>query len=197
MNAPNVSSLPESPPLPDERSDTTYFCVADAWGNRVSFINSLFDAFGSGVVAGDTGIACQNRGSSFFLDPSHINALRPGLRPMHTLIPAMVLKDGAPRYTLGCIGGDQQAQGLLQILQRLLDDGEPIDDAVSGPRFRSLENNQLSLEPPLRVYKEALRSRGHELTRAEFYGGCQIIEDRPDGLAAFSDPRVGGEACGG
>lgn len=184
-------------PLPDERSDTTYFCVADAAGNRVSFINSLFEGFGSGVVAGDTGIVCQNRGSSFQLDPDHVNALRPGHRPMHTLIPAMVLRNGRPRFTLGCVGGDQQPQGLLQILQHLLDDGDDLERAVVSPRFRSYEQNRVALEGDLSRHGAELERRGHELTDGDFYGGCQIIESRPDGtLRAFSDPRVGGQARG-
>lgn len=190
---------PAPVPLPDERSDTTYVSVADRFGNRVSFINSLFDGFGSGVVANDTGIVCQNRGASFSLDPDNVNALRPGRRPMHTLIPTLVLRDGRPRYTLGCIGGDQQPQGLLQILQHLLDDSDDLERAVTSPRFRSFEGNVLALEAGLDHLGAALAARGHGVQdgATEFYGACQIIEDCADGtLRAFSDPRLGGAARG-
>ncbi len=188
---------PAPVPLPDEHSDTTYFCVADAAGNCVSFINSLFAPFGSGVVAGDTGIVCQNRGASFSLTPDHVNALHPGRRPMHTLIPTMVLEAGRPRYTIGCVGGDQQPQGLLQILQHLIDDGDDVEAAVTARRFRSYERNQLALEGRLREHGPELERRGHELCAGEFFGGCQVIENLPGGgLRAFSDPRVGGGARG-
>lgn len=192
-----TDTSPAPVPLPDERSDTTYFCVADAAGNRVSFINSLFAPFGSGVVAGDTGILCQNRGAGFSLHPDRVNALHPGRRPMHTLIPTLVMHGGEPKYTIGCIGGDQQPQGLLQILQHLIDDGDDLDAAVSARRFRSFERNQLALEGRLREHGPALERQGHALCAAEFFGACQVIETLSGGgLRAFSDPRMGGEARG-
>jgi gamma-glutamyltranspeptidase/glutathione hydrolase len=198
-----IGKLPASMPRPsrlavaDENSDTTCFCVVDAAGNAVSFINSLFDMYGSGVVAGDTGIVCQNRASSFSLDPEHVNALGPGRRPMHTLMPVVVRKDGRLRYTLGLIGGDQQPQGLLQVLQHLIDDRDSLDDAVRAPRMRSYEHGRLALEAGLDPLRVGLESRGHELVPGDFFGGCQAIESRADGsLRAFSDPRTGGEPRG-
>ncbi len=191
-----IGALPPSlpaPALPDDKSDTTCFSVVDAAGNCVSFINSLFDMYGAGVIAGDTGIVCQNRATSFRLDPDHVNALVPGRRPMHTLMPVLVRHDGRPRYTLGIIGGDQQPQALLQVLQHLIDDGDDLETAVAAPRHRSYERNRLALERPLEPLRAELEARGHELVQGDFFGSCQIIESLPNGgLRATSDPRTGG-----
>jgi gamma-glutamyltranspeptidase/glutathione hydrolase len=188
---------PDSSLRCDDESDTTCFSVVDAAGNSVSFINSLFDMFGSGVVAGDTGIVCQNRASSFSLDSDHVNALGAGRRPMHTLMPVLVRRDGKPRYTIGIIGGDQQPQALLQVLQRLIDDGDSLEAAVEAPRMRSYERGRLALEPGFASLQADLEARGHEIVPADFFGSCQVIESRPDGsLRAFSDPRTGGEPRG-
>ena len=191
-----IGTLPRSlpaPALPDDRGDTTCFSVVDAAGNCVSFINSLFDMYGAGVIAGDTGIVCQNRASSFRLDPEHVNALVPGRRPMHTLMPVLVRRGGRPRYTLGIIGGDQQPQAQLQVLQHLIDDGDDLETAIAAPRFRSYQGRRLALEAPLSPLRPELAARGHELVHGDFFGSCQIIESLPSGgLRAASDPRTGG-----
>ncbi|MBI3784044.1 MAG: gamma-glutamyltransferase, partial [Deltaproteobacteria bacterium] len=96
-------------------TDTVYLTTADRQGNIVSLINSLYFAFGSGMVAGDTGIALQNRGYGFASDPLHPNCLAPRKRPFHTIIPAMLFKDGTPLVSFGVMGGDQQAQGHVQV----------------------------------------------------------------------------------
>src|SRR5262249_30353260 len=105
------------------RGDTIYLTVADRHGTIVSLIQSLFENFGAGIVAGDTGIALQNRGSLFTLEPGHPNEIAPRKRPLHTLIPAMVVKDDRPWLSFGVMGGDMQPQGHVQVLANLIDFG--------------------------------------------------------------------------
>jgi len=113
-------------------SDTTYFTIVDKDGNAVSFINSLFDSFGSGIVAGDTGIVLQNRGSAFSLDPAHPNHLEPGKRPFHTIIPAMVFKDNKLFMSFGVMGGGIQPQGHVQVLVNIIDLGMGLQQAIDA-----------------------------------------------------------------
>jgi len=121
----------------EQEGDTMYLCTADKEGNVVSLIQSLYNGFGSGVVGGDTGVLLQNRGSYFSLDPRHVNYLQPGKRTMHTLTPAMVLKDSKPYLVLGCMGGDAQPQIHVQLLSAILDFGMNVQQAISAPRWRS------------------------------------------------------------
>ena len=121
----------------EKEGDTMYLCVADRDGNLVSLIQSLYQGFGSGVVGGDTGVLLQNRGSYFSLDPRHVNYLQPGKRTMHTLTPAMVLKEGRPYIALGTMGGDAQPQIHVQLLSAILDFGLNVQQAISAPRWRS------------------------------------------------------------
>ena len=125
--------------------DTVYLTAADSDGNVVSLIQSLYETFGSGIVAGDTGIVLHDRGSLFSLTPGHPNQLAPGKRPFHTLIPAMVLKDGAPWLSFGVMGGDMQAQGHAQVLANMIDFGMNVQEAGEAPRFRQTEGG-LALE---------------------------------------------------
>ncbi len=175
--------------------DTTYFCVVDSDGNAVSFINSLFQSFGSCVVAGDTGIIMQNRGSGFSFDPDHPNSLQPHKRPMHTLVPCMVFKKGKPHLVLGCIGGDQQPQGLMQILMNIIDFGMSPQEAIDAPRFRSYEDGKVALETMIKpeIVREMSR-KGHLIAEeADFFGGSQCIMFTPQkGLLGGSDPRLAG-----
>ncbi len=129
--APNVAAGLE------KDGDTMYLCVADAEGNVVSLIQSLYSGFGSGVVGGDTGVMLHNRGSYFSLDPRHVNYLQPGKRTMHTLTPAMVLRDGAPYMAVGTMGGDAQPQIHVQLLSAMLDFGMNVQQAIAAPRWRS------------------------------------------------------------
>jgi gamma-glutamyltranspeptidase len=121
----------------EKDGDTMYLCVADAEGNVVSLIQSLYFGFGSGVVGGDTGVMLHNRGSYFSLDPRHVNYLQPGKRTMHTLTPAMVLRDGAPYMAVGTMGGDAQPQIHVQLLSAMLDFGMNVQQAIAAPRWRS------------------------------------------------------------
>jgi gamma-glutamyltranspeptidase len=100
-------------------------------------IQSLFSGFGSGVVGGDTGVMLHNRGSYFSLDPRHVNYLQPGKRTMHTLTPAMVLRDGKPYMAVGSMGGDAQPQIHVQLLSDMLDFGMNAQQAITAPRWRS------------------------------------------------------------
>jgi gamma-glutamyltranspeptidase / glutathione hydrolase len=121
----------------EKEGDTMYLCVADREGNLVSLIQSLYQGFGSGVIGGDTGVLLHNRGSYFSLDPRHVNYLQPGKRTMHTLTPAMVLKDGHPYIVLGTMGGDAQPQIHVQLLSAMLDFGLNVQQSISAPRWRS------------------------------------------------------------
>ena len=127
-------------------SDTTYFTVVDKDRNAVSFINSIFNSFGSGIVAGDTGIMLHNRGTGFVLQADHPNRLEPGKRPFHTLIPAMVFKDGRLLMTYGVMGGDIQAQGHAQVLINLIDRGLNLQQAIDAPRVRYVSGRGVMLE---------------------------------------------------
>jgi gamma-glutamyltranspeptidase / glutathione hydrolase len=121
----------------EKDGDTMYLCVADGEGNVVSLIQSLYFGFGSGVVGGDTGVMLHNRGAYFTLDPRHVNYLQPGKRTMHTLTPAMVLREGAPYMALGSMGGDAQPQIHVQLLTAMLDFGMNAQQAIAAPRWRS------------------------------------------------------------
>ena len=187
-------------------SDTTYFTVVDKDRNAVSFINSLFNSFGSGVVAGETGIMLHNRGTGFVLQAGHPNRLEPGKRPFHTLIPAMVFKDGRLLMTYGVMGGDIQAQGHAQVLINLIDRGLNLQQAIDAPRVRYVSGRGVMLEdtlPPSVI--AALVARGHErvlppagiMHRALMGGGQAIMIDPQTGaLLGASDIRKDGLAIG-
>jgi len=121
----------------EKDGDTMYLCTADNQGNVVSLIQSLYYGFGSGVVGGNTGVMMHNRGAYFSLDPRHVNYLQPGKRTMHTLTPAMVLRDGAPYMSIGTMGGDAQPQIHVQLLTSILDFQHNVQQAISAPRWRS------------------------------------------------------------
>ena len=121
----------------EKEGDTMYLCVADREGNVVSLIQSLSFGFGSGIVGGDTGVLLHNRGSYFSLDPRHVNYLQPGKRTMHTLTPAMVLRNGRPYMAIGSMGGDGQPQIHVQLLSAMIDFGLNAQQAIAAPRWRS------------------------------------------------------------
>ncbi|HEY3134669.1 MAG TPA: gamma-glutamyltransferase [Blastocatellia bacterium] len=182
-------------------SDTTYFTVIDKDHNAVSFINSLFEEFGSGIVAGDTGIVLHDRGAGFSLDPSHANRIEPGKRPFHTIIPAMVFKDGKLFMSFGVMGGAIQPQGHVQVLTNLIDLGMNLQQAIEAPRFRYLDGNRVILEDEMTgPIINSLIAKGHQRATqagASMGGGQAIIIDPSSGtLMGASDPRKDGMALG-
>lgn len=149
--------------------DTTYFTVVDKERNAVSFITSISDVFGSGVVPKGTGIVMNNRGCELSLDPSHPNVAAPHKRPYHSIIPAMVFDDkGRFFLSFGCMGGNMQPQGQVQILSNLIDRKMKLQEALSAPRVRLLEDNQCAVEesfPP--SVREGLIRLGHKPVMGE------------------------------
>jgi len=180
--------------------DTVYLATADSAGNMVSFINSLFHPFGSGILVEGTGIILQNRGHLFSLDPGHPNCLQPRKRPFHTLIPGMVFLKDKPFMSFGVMGGFMQPQGHLQILCGIIDYGLNPQEALNIPRFRFYEGKKISLESGVdSITKETLSKKGHLLISAgqfelgEFGGGQIIILDPDTGVfLGGSDPRKDG-----
>ena len=193
--SPSVVSLVDSRDL----GDTVYLTVADGEGNVISLIQSIFSNFGSGLVAGDTGIALHNRGSLFTLQPDHPNTLEPHKRPLHTLIPAMVLKDGRPWLSFGVMGGGMQPQGHVQVLLNLIDFGMNIQEAGETARFRHSESG-VALESAIGAeVRFGLNQLGHQLiTNVGAFGGFQgiLIDPEHDVLMGGSDPRKDGLAIG-
>jgi gamma-glutamyltranspeptidase/glutathione hydrolase len=120
------------------QSDTIYLCTVDKDRNCVSLIQSNYMGFGSGLVPGDLGFALQNRGTLFALDAGHANRLEPHKRPFHTIIPAMVTREGKPWLVFGVMGGDMQPQGQVQVLCNLIDFGMNVQEAGEAPRLEHL-----------------------------------------------------------
>ena len=190
-------------PTPDfagrDRGDTIYLSAADAEGNVVSFIQSLFNSFGAGFVAGDTGITLHNRGSGFTLQPNHPNQIGPHKRPLHTLVPAMILKNGKPWVSFGVMGGDNQAQAHAQIVANLVDFGMHVQQAGDSARMRHM-GTRLALESGIdATVRTALVARGHDISdgRGQM-GGFQavLIDPRTGVFMGGSDPRKDGLAIG-
>ncbi|ERH04002.1 MAG: gamma-glutamyltransferase, partial [Halorubrum sp. J07HR59] len=182
-----------------EDADTVLLTTADDEGNVVSYINSRFAGFGSGLVAGDTGIALQNRGASFSLDSAHPNSIAPGKRPFHTLIPGLAHLDENDWAAFGVMGGYMQPQGHIQVLSNLIDYGMPLQRTLDEPRWRYRESGQLALEPHFDGDVAAkLARKGHEvvtMTPGQF-GGAQIARDADGVLSGATEPRKDGNAQG-
>jgi gamma-glutamyltranspeptidase/glutathione hydrolase len=188
--------------------DTTVLCAADAEGNQVSFIQSLFTGFGSGIACGDTGILLQSRGAGFGLDPRHPSALAPGKRPFHTLMPGFLLREGEPWIAFGIMGGDVQAQAHTAFVANLVDGSMNPQEALDAPRFRWLAGARVLVESPELAVEEggplgaALSARGHAVEpapafAADVFGGGQAIARAPDGVwIGASDRRKDGCALG-
>ncbi|MGE0259816.1 MAG: gamma-glutamyltransferase [Alphaproteobacteria bacterium] len=182
-----------------QHKDTIYMCVVDRDGNAVSFINSLFSAFGTGIMAPESGVILHNRGSGFRLDPDHPSVIAPRKRPFHTLIPGMLVKDGRAVMPFGVMGGQYQAVGHATFLHYLLDRGMDPQQAAEGPRVFAYQGVlQTEHFVPERVRADLAR-RGHAIEMLEVpIGGCQAIWiDRERGvLIGGSEPRKDGMALG-
>ncbi len=180
-------------------SDTTYLTVVDENGMAVSFINSLFADFGSGIVGPNSGVVLNNRGMGFSLDPAHPNVIAPGKRPMHTLVPAMVMKDGKPWLSFGVMGGAFQPTGHVFVLCNMIDYGLDAQEALDLSRV-FFEGSETIIEESLPSgVRAGLEAMGHKIAVREVpWGGGQIVEfDRVNGvLIGASDHRKDGCALG-
>jgi gamma-glutamyltranspeptidase/glutathione hydrolase len=185
-----------------DRGDTIYMTAADGKGNFVSLIQSLFSDFGSGVVAGDTGILLHNRGSAFNLTPGSPDQIAPHKRPLHTLIPAFVMKDGKPWFSFGVMGGDHQAQGHTQVLLNAIDFGMNVQEAGEAARVTHGNNGLLVESNVPEAVRAALIQRGHKVTSnanpGGAFGGFQgiMFDPRTGVLMGGSDVRKDGLAIG-
>jgi oxamate amidohydrolase len=190
-----------------DRGDTIACVTADAAGNCVSLIQSLYHEWGSGVVAGETGVVLQNRGAGFTLARDHPNTLAPGKRPFHTLTPFMYLRDGRPFLVAGTMGGEGQPQTLVAITTRVVDFGLAPQAAIEAPRWVygrtwGAPTRALALEARFGdAVAEDLARRGHGLRRLDSWsdtvGHAQAIRLDPGGLfVGGGDPRADGPALG-
>ncbi|HRX83176.1 MAG TPA: gamma-glutamyltransferase, partial [Pirellulaceae bacterium] len=191
--------------------DTIYLTVVDKDRNCCSFIQSNYHGFGSQIVPGDVGFVLQNRGALFSLEEGHLNVYEPRKRPFHTIIPAMMTKDGEPYFCFGVMGGDMQPQGHAQVVVNLVDFGMNVQAAGDAARVRHLgsaEPTGVAAQGAGTVQVEsgfsdktleALRAKGHQVMRAKgAFGGYQgILIDRVHGvLHGATEARKDGAAVG-
>jgi len=192
LSQPVVSALPN-------HKDTVYLTVVDQERNACSFINSVFRSWGSGLVAGNTGINLQNRGVGFTLEDGHFNQLEPHKRPMHTIIPAMVYQGDNPVLSFGVMGGQYQVMGQVYFLSNWIDYGMDVQESLDAARF-FLYDGELSVEAGIpENTRRALEKLGHRLIDASSpHGGGQaiFIDWRNGVLHGGSDPRKDGMAAG-
>jgi gamma-glutamyltranspeptidase/glutathione hydrolase len=179
---------------------TVYLTAADESGMMVSFIQSNYRGFGSGIVIPNTGIAMQNRGYSFVLDKDHPNCVAGGKRSFQTIIPGFVTRDSRALMSFGVMGGSMQPQGHVQMMVRMFDYGQNAQSACDAPRWRVADDFTVAIEPGFsETVTSDLKSRGHSLIEeVEIFpfGGAQIIHRLPGGYCAASDPRKDGQAVG-
>jgi gamma-glutamyltranspeptidase/glutathione hydrolase len=197
---PAFVDVPTGPFLdPDAHGDTIYLCAADEHGNVVSLMQSIAYDFGSGIVADDTGILMQNRGTYFSLDPGSVNRLEPGKRTMHTLIPALAARQGRPYAAFGNMAGEGQPQIRAQVAINLFDRGLEPDAAVAAPRIRVAPGGEpLWIEADYAgaatLAREGVGRRVELLpTRDDRLGHAQaLLVDGPGAWRAGADPRSDG-----
>lgn len=188
-------------PVDPPKSGTVYLCTADDEGNMVSYIQSNYMDFGSGIVVEDYGIALQNRGHDFSLDPENINALAPHKRSYHTIIPGFLTKDGKAIGPFGVMGGYMQPQGHVQVLMNLIDFHLNPQMCLDAPRWQWKEGLRFDVEPdmPLELIEE-LKTRGHHIVVAEnklSFGRAEMILRMQNGIyiGACESRTDGSVAC--
>ncbi len=185
-----------------EHSDTVYISVVDKDRNAVSFINSIFSPYGSGLMTKRSGVLFHNRGQSFVLKPGHPNAIAPRKRPMHTIIPGMLAQDGRVVMPFGVMGGHYQAMGHAHLLAKLFDHGLDLQEAIDLPRLFPQPGGTRTVEAEARLRESvgpALTARGFDVQPPKTpMGGAQAIWiDWESGtLTGGSDPRKDGCALG-
>jgi gamma-glutamyltranspeptidase/glutathione hydrolase len=194
-----------SPADAHRRGGTIYLTAADERGMMVSFIQSNYMGFGSGVVVPDYGVSLQNRGHGFSLDAASANVVAPGKRPFHTIIPGFLTKEGRPQMSFGVMGGNMQPQGHLQTLVRMIDHRQNPQAACDAPRWRFNEGLSINVESAMPADTVAgLAARGHamEVLQDSYqdFGAGQFIwrlgDPAAEGYVAASDPRRDGQAAG-
>ena len=182
-------------------SGTVYLTTADASGMMVSYIQSNYMGFGSGVVVPGTGISMQNRGSAFSLQPAHPNLVGGGKRPFHTIIPAFITRAGKPVMSFGVMGADMQPQGHMQMAVRLIDYKQNPQTAADAPRWKITLDGAVLLEQAIAEdVAKGLAQLGHRVLRAPpgstEFGAAQLIHRLDDAYVAASEPRRDGQAVG-
>ena len=183
------------------KGGTVYLTAADESGMMVSYIQSNFSGFGSGVVVPGTGIALQNRGSGFSLKPNHANIVAPKKRPFHTIIPGFLTQGGQPLMSFGVMGGSMQAQGHMQVVSRMVDYHQNPQAASDAPRWRIDSGLRVGVEHGVPAETiAALKARGHDMPQADRwstdFGRAQLIYKMEDGYFAASERRTDGQAVG-
>ena len=183
------------------KGGTVYLTAADASGMMVSYIQSNYMGFGSGVVVPGTGVSMQNRACTFSLQAGHPNQVGPSKRPFQTIIPGFVTKDGQPVMSFGVMGGSIQPQGHAQVMVRLADYGQNPQACSDGPRYRVIEGLRVNVEPGFSKETLAeLERRGHQIVELVDsymdFGSAQMIYKLEDGYLGASDPRRDGQAVG-
>ncbi len=202
-----------------KQGDTVYLTTADAQGRMVSFIQSNYMGFGSGIVVPGTGIALQNRGAGFVLEEGHPNCFGPNKRPFHTIIPGFVMRGepspqpspahstgsgqggrgSSPLMSFGVMGGPMQAQGHVQMMVRIFDFHQNPQAASDAPRWQVTRGVEVLVEDGFDpAVLDELKSRGHQIRLAQpiEFGGAQLIYRLEDGYVAGSDHRKDGQAVG-
>ncbi len=196
INLEKAGSPAHGTPGPGE---TVYLTAADEDGMMISYIQSNYMGFGSGVVVPETGISLQNRGAGFVLQDGHPNQVAGGKRPYHTIIPAFTTKDGEPVMSFGVMGGPMQPQGHAQMMIRMFDYDQNPQAACDAPRWQVFPGNVVAVEAGMSSSViDDLRARGHdvEIVHEARFGGGQLIYKLGDGYCGASDWRKDGQAAG-